>query len=198
MSHSRGTEPCCGKTAARPRITRPLHNARSTEATFDPRFPSSFRNSRRVQSIGTGAPSLTKMSAAAPPTCPTTKPPSNGSTWKRTIRFPAPRPSNQVPGGVSIVPRRYWIALLFTVPIGRVANASYFQTDNSGVNRIPPPANTTVDAVMSSARARTTPSGVCSRTASACQWTFLTGVDSEMSIPAPNPSTKLPNPRGNR
>ena len=107
------------------------------------------------------------------------------------------RPSNQVPSGASIVPRRYWIENLFIVPIGRVANAPCSQSGNSGVNRIPPLANTTVYAVISAARARTTPFGVCSRIASACQWTFLTGVDSEMSIPAPNPRTKLSNPRDN-
>ena len=37
----------------------------------------------------------------------------------------------------AIVPRRYWIENLFIVPIGRVGNASCFQTGNSGVNRIP-------------------------------------------------------------
>ncbi len=38
----------------------------------------------------------------------------------------------------AIVPRRYWIDNLLIVPIGRVANASCFQTGNSRVNRIPP------------------------------------------------------------
>ena len=37
----------------------------------------------------------------------------------------------------AIVPPRYWIDNLFIVPIGRVANASCFQTGKSGVNRIP-------------------------------------------------------------
>ena len=194
MSHSRGTGPCCGRTAARPRITRPLPNARSTEATLNPtskqlsQFTPRPVDSHQRLFASTRCRRQRRLHVRRP----------NRHRTDRLIRFSAPRPSNQVPGGASIEPRRYWSANLFIVPIGRVANASCFQSGNSGVNRIHPLANTTVYAVMSAARARTTPFGVCSRTASACQWTFLTGVDSKILIPAPNRRTKLPNPRGNR
>lgn len=135
------------------------------------------------------------MPAAAPPICPTTKPPSNGST--NTI----PRSAAQQLGYQRCVDRTP------TLLNREFVHSPHWQGRKrlllpdrqfEGEPNTPPLANTTVYAVMSAARARTTPFGVCSRTASACQWTFLTGVNSEMSIPAPNPRSKLPNPRGAR
>ena len=85
----------------------------------------------------------------------------------------------QVPNGASIVPRRYWIENLFhNTPTSQYYHYTFTRDERR--------------ASANDAMRRMQPHSV------RVPMDVLTGVDSEMSIPAPNPRAKLPNPRGAR